>query len=512
MTSQVVHLPAATLAAILNHRACSMPHAFGIRDLQAKAVTAADGSRALRVHLDPLVYGPDLRDHVVDDVYALLLAGTPSTEAHALPRPLSDGLAIHILDEAQAALHELPDLTSHDRLAISGAFEQARTAPPTSRPPRRRQPASSHESDLLSGAHRVQTTMAPALARFDRKLASYGASLRSSGLSAAVLRLGLQSELGLQLRLDSAGSSLRPSLFGQTRHGGMNELLRTTHNQLAAFQQMAEAIHEASITDSSWLDTGTLSRLHASLLSNLPGMELAGRLRRGEMRIRSPFDGHVAVLELPGPEVEESFTAFATGLDAALWRDVHPAIRAAAAHLECARIHPYSDGNGRLARLLMQGLLFEGGVPLLPLDAILAWNRAAYLAQAAPAVQRRDLLGFTQFVLKVLDQAVLAGRHMMRALKPHCARVRDSFLTMGASGRLALVASEYAGSMILGPDPQFAHRTIHAVEMSWYLNDSPLFDSVEAQGLGFTLGGYDSDTAYSSAIARALTASPLTLM
>jgi hypothetical protein len=83
---------------------------------------------------------------------------------------------------------------------------------------------------------------------------------------------------------------------------------------------------------------------------------------------------------------------------------------------------------------------------------------------------------------------------------------------MGASGRLALVASEYAGSMVLGPDPQLVRRTRHPVEMSWYLSDSPLFDNVEAKELGFTLGGYDSDTAYSSAIARALTASPLTLM
>jgi fido (protein-threonine AMPylation protein) len=512
MPSQLVRLPAATLAAILDYRSSSMPHAFGIRDLQVRIVTSANGSRALRVHLDPLVYGRDLRDHIVDDVYALLLAGMRDAENHIPPPRLSDGLAFHVLDQTEVALCELPDLSSHDRLAISAAFEQARTASPALRSPRLRQPASRYESDLIGSACRVQTIMAPALARLDGKLARYAVSLHSSGLPAAVLRLGLQAELGRQLRLDPAGGSCQPRLVGQTRRGGLNELLRAAHNQLAAFQTMAEAIHEASIADSTWLDVGTLSRLHTGLLANLPGTERAGQLRRGEMRIRSPFDGHVTVLELPGPEIEENFAAFAMGLDAALWWDVHPVIRAAAAHLEWARIHPFSDGNGRMARLLMLGLLFESSVPLLPLDAILTWNRAAYIAQVAQAVQRRDLLGFTQFVLKVIDQAILAGRQMVRVLKPHRARVRNSFLTMGASGRLARVASEYACSMLLGPDPQFAHRTLHPVELSFYLDRSPLFDKVEARQLGFTLGGYDSDTAYSSEKARTLMASPLTLL
>jgi hypothetical protein len=127
-------------------------------------------------------------------------------------------------------------------------------------------------------------------------------------------------------------------------------------------------------------------------------------------------------------------------------------------------------------------------------------------------VQQRDLLGFTRFVLKAIDQAILAGRHMIRVLRPHCEQVRESFFAIGANGRLALIAAEFAGSMVLGPDAQLARRTAHAVEMSWLLYGSPLVDDVQACALGFTLGGYDSDTAYSSPVARALTAAPLTLM
>jgi hypothetical protein len=512
MTCQVVHLPAMTLAAILDHQPFPRSHAFGIRDLQAKAVAAADGLRALRVHLDPLVYCPDLRDHVVDDVYALLLTSEHPADILALPQPLSSGLTLPVLNEAETALQELPDLTGHERLAISNAFDTAKKARPVVRAPRRRPTSNSYESGLLTETQRVHDIVAPAMAQLDRKLASYQASLRASGLQAAVLRLGLQAELGLGLGLDPSEGKVLPWLRGKTRRCGLEGLLRTTHNQLWTFQQMAEALHDASVANTSWINSTTLSSLHAGLLSNLPGMERAGRLRTGEMRIRSPFDGHISVLKLPGPEVEEAFAAFTTGFDAALWQDVHPVLRAAAAHLEFVRIHPYCDGNGRMARLLMQGFLLEGGVPLLPLEAILAWNRGAYLAAVSRAVQQGDLLSFARFTLKALDQAILAGGSMVRVLRPHCEHVRHSFLSLGASGRLALIASELAGSMVLGPDLQLAQRTVHAVEMSWYLSDSPLFDDVEAGTLGFTLGGYDSDTAYSSPVARSLTAAPLTLL
>lgn len=515
MPSQVFTLPAPTLAAILDHDVPGLSHAFGIRDLRAIAMTAADGARALRVHLQPLVHCPDLRDHLVDDVYALLLTREPQTAtslAATPPKPLSAGLALHILHETEAALLALPELTGHDCLAVSHAFEQARAGSPVVRSSRSRRPANNYESSLLADAHRIQDIVAPAMARLDRKLASYQARLQTSGMQAAVPRIGLQAELGLRLRLNPVGSILVPRLFGATRRCGLEGLLRTTHSQLAVFQQVAEAIHEASVVDANWLNRSSLSSLHGTLLANLPGMERAGRLRSGEMRIRSPFDGHLSVLELPGPEVEEAFAAFAAGFDAALWQDLHPVVRAAAAHLEFARIHPFFDGNGRMARLLMQGLLLESGVPPFPLEAIFCWNRAAYLAAVSRAVQQRDLIGFTRFTLKAIDQAILAGRHMIRVLRPHCEQVRESFFAVGASGRLALIASELAGSMVLGPDPQLVRRTTHAVEMAWLLNDSPLVDEVHAGGLGFTLGGYYGDTAFSSPVARALTAVPLTLM
>jgi fido (protein-threonine AMPylation protein) len=510
MPSQIVCLPETTLATLLHDHGGTRSYAFAIRDMKAVESRLADGRAALRVHIDPLVCSPRLRDHVVDDVYALLLTSALPGVLHTVPPLLSGGLALHVLDQVEAALQELPALSGHEHLAIASAFRHARSAPPVVRSPRRRSPANSYESALLAQAIQIQHIIAPAIPRLDRRLASYGVHLEVSGLQAAVARLGLQAALGVRLRLDRVGSALAPSLFGKTRRCGLDGLMRTTFNQLCAFQKMAEAIHNGSVTGTSWIKTETLRDLHAELLATLPGLERAGRLRTQEMRIRSPFDGHVTVLEMPGHAVEAAFADFASAFEAALWHEIHPVIRASLAHVELARIHPFSDGNGRLARLLMNGLLHEDVIPLLPLEGVFAWSRAAYLDATARTVQQHDALGFVHLALKAIDQAITAGRHMIGVLKPHCEQVRESLLALGASGRLALVASEHAGSMVLGPDPQLINRALHGIETSWYLNDSPLFDSIDARSLNFAVSGYDCDTAYSSPVARSLMSAPLT--
>jgi len=55
--------------------------------------------------------------------------------------------------------------------------------------------------------------------------------------------------------------------------------------------------------------------------------------------------------------------------------DLHPVARAALAHHKLAAIHPFVDGNGRTARLVMNLLLFRHGYPP---TVILRTNRKSY--------------------------------------------------------------------------------------------------------------------------------------
>jgi Fic family protein len=61
---------------------------------------------------------------------------------------------------------------------------------------------------------------------------------------------------------------------------------------------------------------------------------------------------------------------------------IHPALAAAVAHYEFVRIHPFDDGNGRGARILMNIILIRSGYPPC---VIRREDRAAYLEALAKA-------------------------------------------------------------------------------------------------------------------------------
>ena len=509
MPSQIVFLPEPIFSSLLNDHTIEICRAFGMRDMRLAEGGTVQGHRPLRVHFDPLVHCPRLRDHVVDDIYAVLLTSGCPDFSRPAPPPLGDSLTHYVLDEVEAAFQDVAELSGHEHMAIGEAFDRARRARDSRHALTQRSPQEGYPATLLAEADRIETIIAPALVRLNRRLESYRRTLQASGLPAAVARLGLQAELGLRLRLDRCANPHVPRLFGETRRRGLEALQRTTFNQLGCFQHMALAIHRAAIDNVNWLQVETLNGLHTRLLASLPGYEKAGQLRTCEMRIRSPFDGHVSVLEVQGPEVHAAFSEFADAFDAGLWREFHPVIRAAMAHMEFVRVHPYSDGNGRLARLLMQGVLYESDVPFLPLEAVLTWNRATYLDRAGRSVQHNDALGFVQFLLKMIDQAIQVGRHMVKVLGSHYQAVRTSLLDLGLSGRQALIAAEHSASMLIGPDPQLIQRTVHGVECCWFLEESGLFDAVDARFLNLTVSGYDCTTAFSSPVARSLLATPL---
>jgi Fic family protein len=78
---------------------------------------------------------------------------------------------------------------------------------------------------------------------------------------------------------------------------------------------------------------------------------------------------------------------------------LHPIIVAAVAHYNMVRIHPFDDGNGRGARILMNLILLRAGFP----PAIVRnEDRAAYL----DALRQADTGVFEPFVLLVLSAVV----------------------------------------------------------------------------------------------------------
>ncbi len=81
---------------------------------------------------------------------------------------------------------------------------------------------------------------------------------------------------------------------------------------------------------------------------------------------------------------------------------MHPALAAAIAHYEFVRIHPFDDGNGRGARILMNLLLIRRGYPPC---VIRREDRAAYL-DALQKADAGDREPFVRFILSSLTQTL----------------------------------------------------------------------------------------------------------
>ena len=73
------------------------------------------------------------------------------------------------------------------------------------------------------------------------------------------------------------------------------------------------------------------------------------------------------------------------------------------AHLKLVSIHPFSDGNGRTARLLMNLVLMRGGYPPI---VIRPEDRADYLDALEVAQVKQDTNQYTDFMLGRLDAAL----------------------------------------------------------------------------------------------------------
>lgn len=81
----------------------------------------------------------------------------------------------------------------------------------------------------------------------------------------------------------------------------------------------------------------------------------------------------------------------------------HPIKLAASAHEELANIHPFVDGNGRTARLLMNLILLREGFPIVSIPPL---YRGRYL-DAAKAGNKEDSGPFLEFLVQVTEQGLL---------------------------------------------------------------------------------------------------------
>mgnify|MGYP000591930226 CR=1 FL=1 len=114
-----------------------------------------------------------------------------------------------------------------------------------------------------------------------------------------------------------------------------------------------------------------IKSLHQIILRGIDD-EHAGTYRAVNVRISGAE--HTPPEAIRVPELMESFIAWCRGEG----QQLHPVERAARVHSDFVKIHPFTDGNGRTSRLLMNLELMKSGWPpvILPVQSRLAYYDA----------------------------------------------------------------------------------------------------------------------------------------
>ena len=106
------------------------------------------------------------------------------------------------------------------------------------------------------------------------------------------------------------------------------------------------------------------------------------------------------------PPAVEAVPAYMDAFFGALANEDSAAVRAVLGHFVFVFIHPYSDGNGRIGRFLMNTMLASGGYNW---TVIRVDRRAEYMAALEKASVRGDISDFTQFVAEEMRSSAGLG-------------------------------------------------------------------------------------------------------
>lgn len=104
-----------------------------------------------------------------------------------------------------------------------------------------------------------------------------------------------------------------------------------------------------------------IKKLHRIITDKILSPEEQGEYRKKQVVIRNSQTGEVTFRPPPPIEVPFLMREFVYWLNTWDFQKIHPVLKAGIAHHELVRIHPFLDGNGRVARILATLILFLGG-------------------------------------------------------------------------------------------------------------------------------------------------------
>lgn len=127
------------------------------------------------------------------------------------------------------------------------------------------------------------------------------------------------------------------------------------------YRKVIEFIDEEAKKRIEKITEQSIKKLHKIITDKLLPPEEQGEYRKKQVVIRNSQTGEVTFRPPPPIEVPFLMREFVYWLNTWDFQKIHPVLKAGISHHELVRIHPFLDGNGRVARILATLILFLGG-------------------------------------------------------------------------------------------------------------------------------------------------------
>jgi Fic family protein len=233
-------------------------------------------------------------------------------------------------------------------------------------------------------------------------------------------------------------------------------------NYVAALNHGLKRLRE----DDFPLSLRLIREMHAILLRGGRGAgKQPGELRKGQVWVGGPSPALAHFVPPPPDVLDQALADFERFLHAPA-SQTPPLIKAALAHVQFETIHPFSDGNGRLGRLLIALILCNEGVlrePSLYLSLYFKRRRADYYDMLNSVRVRGDWEGWLGFFLDgvadTAQQAVDTAQRLLALLGKDRARIAR----LGKrAGNVGLVFEQFARRVLIGVPQVKPHLALSA--------------------------------------------------
>jgi Fic family protein len=123
----------------------------------------------------------------------------------------------------------------------------------------------------------------------------------------------------------------------------------------------ANVSHQAMQAGKFKVGEKIIKKLHKITVDKILPVEKSGEYRKTQVVIKNNQTGQVSFRPPEALAVSPQIQDLLAFIDDSQNQDIHPVLKSGIAHYELVRIHPFLDGNGRVARALSTLILFSEG-------------------------------------------------------------------------------------------------------------------------------------------------------